>query len=99
MMKTDVFLKTMQCVNLDTSRLRVIFYILERTDPKTYIFNGSADEIAKAVSVSYSTVTQTLKAAQEAGLLKHVGRSTWHIEDDVFDSHGEEPIFAIRNYR
>jgi len=98
MMTTNDFVKMAEAVNVDTCRLRIIFYVLERTDPKSYYFNGSYDEISRGAGTSYTAVVHAMKAAQDAGLLKRIGNSRWHIEKDVFESHGEEPLMLIRNY-
>ena len=82
----------------DISRLKVIVYILEHTDPRSYIFSGSFDDIARKTGVSFSTVSKTMQACRQAGLIKPISHASWHIEDNVFEENPDEPCIAIRNY-
>ena len=50
MITSDDYLKLLHDAGIDTQRLSVIIHILERTDPKTNIFFGSYDTIAKKLA-------------------------------------------------
>ena len=95
-------LEAYECVGIDTSRIRVIVYIFEHVDPVTYEFHGTYGEIVKGTGVTYSTVTRTMRRAQEVGLIKRIGTDVWHIEKPIFTGECNEnydgPEIILKNY-
>ena len=98
MMTTDGLLVALNAAD-DVSRLKVVIYVLEHTDRRSYIYSGSIDDVARGARVSYSTAAKAMQLCQTAGLIKKVDRCRWHVEDSVFEgSADEEPFVMIRNY-
>ena len=99
MMTTNGLLAFYHGATDDVSRLKVLIYILERTDRNTYLFNGSLDDIAHGAGVSFSTAFKTMQVCQQEGFIKNIRRGLWHIEQNVFEEEKDaEPFMMIRNY-
>lgn len=90
--------------NLDTSRLRIMVYVMEHTNLQTNEFCKSYDDIARETETSYSVVAKTMKMMQDEGLIGSRGKGRWKWLKKMFESgpveEGLENQFSLylRNY-
>ncbi len=89
-----------EAIGIDTSRLKVINFILEHTNPDTKEFSKSYDVIARETGISFSTVAKTVQLMQKYDMIKPIDKSRWLLTWDVFgneESETEMPIL-FRNF-
>lgn len=88
-------------IGVDVSKINVLFYVLENTDPDTYMFYGSYDDIARNTGVTYSVVVKTMQSAKSVGFIASQGNAKWHIKEKIFQhvENVENDAFVyIKNY-
>lgn len=88
--------------SIDTSRLRVIVYLLEHTNPKREEVKVTYDEIAHALGVSFSVVAKTMKLLQEKEMIQSAGRGKWKwitkVLEPAEEEEAEEFNLYLKNY-
>ena len=88
----------------ETSRLQIIAFALEHTNPVTGIFKKSYDEISRATGICYSTVMRTMKKLKDQQLIDRIGDGEWKWSRGMFDmgpideDDPEDLYLFVKNY-
>ena len=106
-MTTDMFIKMLEAVGIDTAQLKVFFYLIEHVNDETSCLTASYDKIAKQAGVSYSTVAKAIRRFKDMGIIEDAGPSCWRLlgsidmyEADEHPENEEElglPLY-VRHY-
>lgn len=88
---------------IDTSRLRIVVYLLEHSDLENGSVEKSYTEISQALGVSYSVVAKTMALLKKEGMIQSVGRGKWKwlvklVEPVTEEDDDESFSLYVKNY-
>ena len=85
MIISDDLIQIMELLHIDTSRAKVLFYLISHCNADDLTVSCTVDEIAREVGISKSSADRTMRILRDRGDIEMVYPGCWKIVGELAD--------------